>query len=343
MIKNTGKREKIANLLYNIGAVKLLNFFSSVFGIRRRLIVLAYHRIFDLVSTEDEFISDIDLVSASQTDFEWQVRYIKENYIVTTFSEYFNVIKKNPGKDLIIITFDDGFKDNYDIAYPILKKHEVPAVFFVSVDYIGTDNHFWFELLVSILRQTPEVHLKKICDLIEVPFLVDRLSLQVLALNYMKKVPNSKRLSIIKSITEFCKANNILVLDAAAIPMSWANIIEMSANGMELGSHTLSHPILTNLSSSQRNDEIFESKRMLEQKLHKECVCISYPNGGLGDYDVDLMREVKETGYKFGCSYIPGINYVGSLKTYELKRIHVERYITKKYFVCMLALPILFN
>jgi|APSaa5957512622_1039677.scaffolds.fasta_scaffold16573_3 peptidoglycan/xylan/chitin deacetylase (PgdA/CDA1 family) len=333
------KKELLANLLFRTGIINLIKFYSDLFN--KKLIILAYHRIYNISTNEDEFISDIDLISATSKDFEWQVCFLKENFQVTTFREYFNFIKVH--KSAVIITFDDGFKDNYDIAYPILKKHGIPAVFYVSVDYIGTKNHFWFELLVSIIRQIPNLHLSHICGLLGISISDDRALLQNLALQNMKKIPNTKRLEIIDSIKDFCEKNNILFLDNDAIPMSWDNVKEMSKNGMEIGSHTLSHPILTKLTLKQRDDEISKSKAQLEQKLDSECVSISYPNGSAGDYDEELMNVVKTTGYVFGCSYISGVNDIDNLKIFELRRLHVERYITNNYFACMLVLPRLFH
>ena len=336
------KKTLLASICCKSGLIWLVKKFNRKFS--KKLLILGYHRIYDMDEDERKFSSDADLVSASVSEFDWQIRYLKENYNVITFSEYIRLRQQDQLKeDYVIITFDDGFSDNYENAYPVLKKHGIPAVFYITVNYIGTSNRFWFELLVSVIKQIPQVHLGKICSFLEVKVLDNRLELADCALLKMKSYADSKRVNVLNKIREYCLNNQLIVLEGNSYPMDWASVVEMSNNGMEIGSHTLTHPILTCTDNEQCEKEIVESKAIIEEKLGAQCVSISYPNGGVGDISESIVETVKNSGYVFGCSYISGSNKQQNLDTYKLKRLHVERYVDRHYFSAFLAMPFLFS
>jgi len=339
-----GKKTLLARILFGTGLISVILWINKY--LCRRLVILAYHRVLDLHGlSDDEYASDVELVSASCADFEWQVKFLSRHFPVTTFGDYANKARSGDIRgNLAIITFDDGFKDNYANAFPILKKHNTPAVFFVSVDYLDTGKRFWFEFLVSVIKQLPEVHFGKIVRLLSVSAEgQDRMAYAEKVLDYMKHVSNDTRLEMIEAVYRYCEENNITVVDPESRAMSWEDVREMSASGMEIGSHTLSHPILSRLSNDEIWSEVDESRKVIEARTGEECNSLAYPNGGAEDMNEAVYEAVGRSGYQYACSYIPGINIHGKLSVYSLKRLHVERYTGKAEFAAMLALPGLFG
>jgi len=126
------KRDIAVCFLTMSGAIKL----RELLGGRDKLLVLAYHRICEI----EGFMWDDDLISASPGEFERQIRYVADRFTPITFEELARILS---GRSPIpprpaIVTFDDGYMDNYLQAFPILKRYGVPATFFIPVGFIGT-------------------------------------------------------------------------------------------------------------------------------------------------------------------------------------------------------------
>ena len=121
--------------------------------------------------------------------------------------------------------------------------------------------------------------------------------------------------------------------------MTWQQVREMAAAGMEFGSHTVTHPVLPQVSDEDLAWELVWSRRTLEQHLQRGCKAFCYP---MGLADARMETAAVEAGYDFGVGYLPGINAYGDMRRFLLRRLHVERYTSEPYFEAMLALPSLF-
>ena len=331
---------KKALLATTLSKLKLNVFFRNV----RRLFVedvriIAYHRICEI----DEY-NDKELVSASCKEFEKQVIYIKKHYNAISFSELIECIRNKSSfpKNALIITFDDGFADNYINAFPILKKHQLSATFFISTGYIDTKETFWFNLLSRLVKTNAggvfNIENSEFCisnDLKEQEILL--LDLLVL----LKNRPNLKRLEILNDLTS--QLSNRGPCDPLSLPMTWENIKEMGKYKIEFGSHTVTHPILSQLTEQELENEIRTSKKDLEEHLGRKIQTISYPEGMEYAYNKKVIDIVDKAGYELGCSYIPGVNKLDSLELFQLKRMHVERYVNFDLFRSMLAMPEIFG
>ncbi|MCD6505461.1 polysaccharide deacetylase family protein [Candidatus Poribacteria bacterium] len=135
-----GKRDIAVRFLALSGITRL----KELLGRKDRLLVLVYHRICET----EGFMWDDDLVSASPQQFERQVRYIAERFTPITFEELGRILDgRSPMPPRpVIVTFDDGYMDNYLQAFPILKRYGVPATFFIPVGFIGTRKVTWWDL-----------------------------------------------------------------------------------------------------------------------------------------------------------------------------------------------------
>lgn len=309
--------------------------------------ILAYHRIWDVVD-EDAFPFDVDLVSASPAEFAWQMEYVRLNFTpitCATLREILNGTKAAPPRP-IVITFDDGYEDNYEHAFPILSALGIPATIFVSTGFIGSDTTFWHERLAfSVLNAHP------------VTFFVSPLDMTVQLtgnkaarrkelsriLKALKRVRNSVRLEALRIIEREAGSITRDMPLSLARPMSWKQVREMSAAGIEIGSHTVTHPILSQLEDSDLWRELTESKRMLEEHIDQSIDIISYPVGGPTAFDARVRHMARSAGYKLGLSYIAGTNRMPVSDPFSLRRLHTERYTDRAYFSAMLTLPEIFH
>jgi peptidoglycan/xylan/chitin deacetylase (PgdA/CDA1 family) len=313
----------------------------------REIKILAYHRVLD-VPNEDAFLFDLDLISASTEDFDWQVRHARDNYDPMTFAELIDCLdgKQKLPKKPLIFTFDDGFDDNCEFAFPSLKRHGVPATIFISTDYIGGDRTYWFDWVVYLINHLGgrTVEIAGLEQSYRVPDdLAERREFAQDFLERLKRVPDATRRAVVDELQQIADIDFPSGGFRESRPMSWEQVREMQAGGIEFGSHTSSHPILKQVPDEGLARELGESKQVIEAQLGVACDVIAYPVGGAHAYDERIIKHVEQSGYRLAASYQSGINPVDSLETFALKRLHVEREVSRELFAASLAIPGLFG
>ena len=338
------KKEMLADLLDAILPDKFYRYLSLLNGNEQKLTVLAYHRIMDI---SEDFPFDIELISASCHQFDKQISYIAKYYNAITLEELVACIDgcKSLPKNALLITFDDGFDDNYENAFAILKKYKVPATIFISTDFISSGKTLWFDQLSYFILNIDNDTLKKIIinnfeGDIEIS---NRRKILEDVMEFLKVIPNDKRVKLIEtlySVNDFIYNDEHKKLSAT---LSWDQVREMDASLISFGSHTLSHPILSQLSDQNLRCELIDSKSEIEKQLNHQIHSIAYPVGTESAFTDKVLNFSQQAGYKLGFSYISGVNDWPIKNCFALKRLHIERYTSQSLFKGMLALPWLFS
>lgn len=288
--------------------------------LRSGLYCFNYHR----VGNRETSPYDPNVFSCDAENFERQIKLIQENFEIVGLNDLQNILLDSPHlkKPYAIITFDDGYLDNYDVAYPILKSFDVKAVFFVPINYISQRLVPWWDEIAWMVRNTTLTTFKvdddKELKLAENDVIgnIKRVLLAFKEIDYR---------SIEASLAYMRKASNCYMKpdDEPQLFMSWEQVREMSDNGMDIGSHTFSHRILAHIGDEQ-NTEILSSKAYLEEKLAKQVLAISYPVGTEGTFDDQTIRLTEQGGYAFGFSFIPGVDSAVQENRFSLSRFAIS-------------------
>jgi len=212
-----------------------------------------------------------------------------------------------PGrKPVAAVTFDDGYRDVYENAFPLLKRKGIPAVFFMVTDLIGTGGlQLHDELYVLMTRALPTWTdaRKEMAQLLQ-EARVSSLSLRGIATALSE--PSAAARALLASLTQSQVLRVMQVLrsrvgpprqDDEFAPMDWDMLLEMQRAGMKIGSHTRSHALLTNESTEKIRSELQGSRRVLEQRLGAGVRHFAYPDGR---YDALVVNGLVEAGYRFG-------------------------------------------
>ena len=246
----------------------------------------------------------------------------------------------------MIVSFDDGYDDNYLNAFPVLRSLEIPATIFVSTGYIGSGKPFWFDLVAHILYHAPNGSLtvKALGIALSLDTGVDSRRIAASRLvGALKRVSNAQRLDILdwfeREHGDAMKSGDFRL----SHPLDWDQIREMSAAGIEFGSHTVSHPILSRLDDEELRQELTQSRLRLEQELGKPAPVLAYPVGGPEEFNEKVVQAATAAGYRLGVCYMPGVNRLGDVDRFRLRRQHVERYTSNAYFSGLLSLPEIFH
>ncbi len=343
-----GKKEALGNLLGISGvsglALKLLN------GADHRLMVLAYHRVVDM-GDEDRFLQDPELVSATVGDFERQMRFVRDHCHPLTLAEVIKHLDKRtplPPRS-VAITFDDGHIDNHTHAFPVLRELGLSACIFLSTDYIGSKHMFWFDRVAFLINAAPSGQWwLGGCDVVLDETRASRRQAAGQLLRALKRVPNQERLDVLNQLENAFAEHVQPGTEPQRSAMDWDEVREMHKAGIEFGSHTCSHPILTQLDDVGLRLELTQSRRVLERELGCSVDTIAYPVGKVGAFDEQVIAASEAAGYRLGLSYESGVNLLhpkgqAAEHLYGLKRLAVERYTSFAFFKSMLAFPALLS
>jgi len=295
-----------------------------------------YHRIGD--PNVDDF--DPNVFSASVEEFESQLQLLKQHFNIISVDEL--VIMTKSGAPLTdryaVITFDDGYIDNYTNAYPLLKKHNIKAAFYVPIHYIDHPQIPWWDEIAWLVNNTTKTTIKL------------NSWTQGVALNIgTKKMAIRRVLEAIKkdsSVSMATKLEELRTVANITMPeqiknkplfMNWQQLKTMSDEKMHIGSHGCSHNILSYLSEQDQIDEVVNSKERIEQQLNIKVTSLAYPVGKKYTFNDLTMRVTKDAGYTLAFSYITGV--IGSLapnKRFQLQRIPVDFNSSKEHLKYMI-------
>jgi len=337
-----GKRPALARACAKLGLLPLMQAVRRVF--RGDLRILAYHRVLD-VSVET-FDFDLALVSASAAQFRAQMEYVKKRYRPMRFHDVIQHLDAGRAlpTDAVIVTFDDGYDDNYRIAYPILRELGMPATFFVSTGHIDSGRPYAYDWLVHMIVTTPATRL----ELPELKFESElapsrdaRAALAAELLNRLKWLDDDQQGALISRLERIWSMPRAPHPDCR--PMSWDQLREMQAGGMEIGSHGVHHRMLARLPGAEMRSEVADSKAALERELGGAAEVLSYPVGGTNAFGAEVIAALKAENFRIGCSYISGSNQLPLRDLYALRRLPVERYMDQDWFRGMLVWPELFS
>ena len=302
------KKDVVARVLSSAGILAGMEKFLD----KPSLIVLAYHRI----GSSSENLFDNQLYSASEEQFEAQVSYLKK---------HFNLVNANT-MDLVdgpnaMITFDDGYRDNYINAFRIIKNLGATATFFITTGYINNPKLSWWDHIAYVITQSQltsfeldyqapiQVHrsnrgqaIKKILD----------------AIKHLENINYDYLLSHIEERAQVVVDSEKL---GTELFMDWNQIREMNDSGMAIGSHTHTHQILKQLDNEEQEKELFQSRTVLQEELGCEIYSLAYPVGNRDSFNIETKEIALKVGYKLGFSCYGG---TGAEDKMDIKRYSVD-------------------
>lgn len=318
--ESAGERERLARLMLGSGFLSLL----SLLPAKDSLLVLTYHRVGDAES--DPW--DPAIFSATGEEFEEQVAYLKRKQMLVTLEEALAFVdgteKDRTSRCRVLITFDDGYLDNYEIAFPILRSQGAQGVFFLCSNLVGSNFVPWWDRIAYLVKSSAkrkftlryptaldvdidksglEQSLRKILDLYKSPgnldferFMVDLT--EVLGTTAMSDVPRRF--------------------------LSWDEAQEMIAGGMAIGAHTHTHAMLSKLEEEEQRRELTLSRAIIQEKLNTNADSFAYPFGSKTAFTKQTEQIAEEAGFRAAFSYYGATtNQRGAMQRYNLKRVSV--------------------
>ncbi len=295
-------------------------------------LILVYHRVAELTS-------DPQLLAVKSRHFAEQLEVLKREYCPMSLGAFHNaaMARKVP-KRSVVVTIDDGYADSLHAAKPLLERFDLPATVFVATGSVGSWREFWWDDLERILFRT-ELLPEELClcvgaatwrfnlgsaahygrDQFErdlqwhVEMESDPSERHVVyraLLRQLRPLPHQERRRLLDQIVSWAQAASEGRSTHRALQAD--ELVALGKGGLiDIGAHTVTHPLLAALPIEEQRKEIAESKRNLEEVTGVKVSHFAYPFGGRGDFTEETQAMVEAAGFSNGCANYPGIVWSG--------------------------------
>lgn len=239
----------------------------------------------------------------SADNFRWQLERIAERYQVLTFEECIQYFLANGAwpERCAVITVDDGYRDFYEWAYPELQRLSLSATFFVTVGFVQKFLWLWPDRLQYFIQNTKKTSMKMIFagrdKSLQLTSHEEKFNAWNFLSDYCITLEDGAKEQLIEKIEYDLGVEIPTVPPSDYAAISWEELAEMQGNGIEIGSHTMSHPILSKISPERLNEEVVTSRVVLEKMLKAPVCTFCYPNGRHGDINDEVIEVVRAAGY----------------------------------------------
>jgi peptidoglycan/xylan/chitin deacetylase (PgdA/CDA1 family) len=309
-----------------------------------RVIILLYHRV-------GELPTDPQLLTVTRDHFAEHLEVLRRyGQLMSLRQLAARAVKRGLPRRGLVITFDDGYADNLYAAKPLLQRHDSPATVFVTSGYVGEQYEFWWddlERLVLQPRTLPERLNFKIngtnfqWELGDGAVWDDKTFRSNASWNVLRKddptprqalyrrlcqlvrpLPETQRRQVLAELAQ-CTSSGLAARPSHRT-LTTEEVVRLAEGGLvEIGAHTVNHPVLSELSETEQRKEIKDSKARLEEILGHAVSSFAYPFGGRPDYTVESVSAAKEAGFDCACA-----NFSGAVQSntdrFQLPRILIR-------------------
>lgn len=304
-----------------IDRVKLAirTFAGSVYGaspyclshLRGKVLILMYHRVIPRHELDTSYVQPGMYVTPDT--FETHLKFLTAHFHVLSLAEALARWQHGTWEDGVrycVITFDDGWLDNYQYAYPLLRAHRTPAAIFLPTEFIGTNKWLWWDRLGYLLTRTRTAQSRSMAD--DLDSLIEQ----------AKRIPGEAREAVIDDIARLLNAHPPPVRRF----INWDEAREMSASGIAFGSHTATHAILTGLEPVALERELRRPLDTLRAERVNFTPVLCYPNGNHSSF---VVRSARAAGYAAAITTAAGAESTTPADLFRLRRVGVHNDMTR--------------
>lgn len=269
---------------------------------RRQPLVVLYHGV--TTNEHPEGSENYRWKHIPLTAFREQIDWLAQHFHIVSLAKIERLVREDapPKEPLCAITFDDGYRNNFINAFPVLREKKVPATFFVTTGFVDTKSPLWPDRLEFAINKTQSASLAVTWPEGEKGYecatTAQKIAADAEIRGRLKRVSEEARDAILSSIIVQTKADLAPVLSEHPdyAPLSWQEIREMSAAGMAIGAHTVSHPILSMIPAARQREEIRLSAERIRAEVG-DCIHFAYPNGQPGDWNQETKVVLRVAGF----------------------------------------------
>lgn len=264
--------------------------------LRNRCYILAYHMVSE--ESPNGFYPQI-----SVAEFEHHMKHLAANYRVIPLDELAHRLKeKRSVRKCAALTFDDGFRDNYTYVYPILRKLDIPATIFLATGSVDSGQAPWFIRLRQLFMETEEHALSLEWEGDKLFFSLNgpnqRKTVSDRIMKWIQHISDTRREGVLGMLEQ--KLGGNVQQPPANLMLTWDQVREMSRNGIHFGAHTVTHPVISRVTTPRLDEEIRASRDRIQEEIGLPVTTFAYPFGRRGHYSKEAIECLEK--YKFLCA-----------------------------------------
>lgn len=335
-----GRREQIATLLDRAGGL------DAILAARARLrlpvlSILTYHHVCD---PEPAYRFDPDVADVGPAQFRRQMTLVKKHFNVIGVEQLLAGLdgKKLPPNPCLI-TFDDGYLSNLDVALPVLRDLGLTAVFFIATSFVGERRLYWWDRIAYVVATSTRPRVELRYPRQRTVELGDRAAARAALVSVIKNEPGLDLPRFLDELTAAAGvawSRDIERKLADELIMTWDQVRQMRDAGMDIESHTRGHRVLQTLDGDGLHDELAGARVDLERELGRPSRVVAYPVGRTIAPFPQVRAAVAAAGYRCGLTNASGVVPLWRrLDQFDVGRIAVDRDLTDQMFLGQLAIP----
>ena len=334
----------VAGAFLYSGLWRLLFAVNRLFSRTQPTIILMYHRVVPQIPSAHKqswlrFHSQPGIVVSPEM-FKRQIVYLTANYSIVSLESLVENIEhhKTLKRSSVVITFDDGWRDNYEYAFPVLNYASTPATVFLSTGFVGTTRIFWPERLLhmfgcgdrtklSVPDLPQELLSTKLGEIITEMCAADNDVLENhfdACISLLKSARPEPREELMAAIAKQVFPNSVAQF-AERVVLDWDEIALMQKEHIDFGSHGVNHELLTEISYDDAERELRESAEAIAVRLNSGMLTLAYPNG---NHNEAVRKQALTLGYRCAVTVKRGAVYSSS-DLMSLPRINIHENVSK--------------
>src|SRR3989338_654665 len=252
-------------------------------------VIINYH---SFVQNLDNIIETHPSITHLIEDFKKEIRFLEQYFNIRSLDDIVDHLSANRKftKPTIGLTIDDGYKDNYDLMFPVLKERNIPVTIFLSTAVIGTNLRNWYDRFANILQRTPAAELRMNglfgCEKFRIRSMAQKRDVYNRVVKKLKNVDIEQRKNYLGQAEEQLGPPG----EERPLMLNWNEVRDMARSNITFGAHTHTHPILTKMPIEEAKEDIMWSKQIIEEKLGGSVRHFAYPNGRKTDFNKTLTE-----------------------------------------------------
>ncbi len=305
----------------------------------RGVLVLGYHRIGAPVPGAH----DTALWSATVDEFDRQLSFLERRADVVSGDDLPAALEAPRGRH-VALTFDDGYRDNHELAYPVLRANGLPAVFFLATGFLDRPRVAWWDEIAWMVRSSARSELEP-GDWLSAPVPLADLRREAAVLTLASayaRLDESSTEAFLDWLGRASGSGRAGPAQAASTWMTWDMVREMRRGGMAFGAHTVNHPVLARCSVARQRREIAGSVARIRDELGEAPTLLSYPIGSRSSFDERTRACAREAGITHAFSFYGGYQRTGRGDHLDIPRTFVGPSRSPARFRAGVTLPRLF-
>lgn len=287
---------------------------------------------------------DRTLWNADAETLDTQLEILARHADVVTPEDLPQLVREDRPGRRVLVTFDDGYRDNFEIAFPLLRKHGLRATFFLTTGFIDDPRAAWWDEIAWMVRNARRSTLTKnewFEDALALGPEQDA-SIAAIVARY-KTLPGEQTERYLEHLAQATGAGRCEQTASAEVWMTWDMVREMQHAGMQIGGHTVTHPILAQVPVERQEQEIAGCRTRLLEELHQEMELFAYPVGARGTFTDDTRRILREQGVRLAFSFHGGFARFARWDPFDIPRVHVGHSHGPELLQATIWLPKLFT